>query len=132
MSQIPADRQYTDTHLWFQKTGEQEGFLGITDHAQSMLGDLISVELPRVGSHLSHGDTLAYMEGVLAGIELEAPTQLLLLEVNPRLEIHPDVVNNSPYKNGWLAKVRLQGLVRWIDAPAYGEYLRSGILPEGA
>ena len=136
MRKIPADRHYTEGHLWFQpedpKKTLEVGFIGLTDAAQMRLGDLIAAELPRSGTTFAAHDVMAYLEGILEPMEVEACTHLEILEVNPKLEIHPDIVNRHPYDEGWIFKVRIKGVARWLDAPSYAEYQETGKVNEGA
>lgn len=132
MRKIPADRKYTTAHLWFQPQGNDVGYVGLTDDIQMRLGDLIAVELPREGAVFSSNDPMAYLEGILDTMELEAFSNLEIIEVNPKLEIHPDIINRAPYNDGWIFKVKLMGLPRWLDAPGYADFLEKGILIDGA
>lgn len=132
MRKIPADRKYTASHLWFIPKGGDEGMVGLTDDMQMRLGDLIAVELPREDAVFSANDTLAYLEGILDSLELEAFSNLEIVEINPKIEIHPDIINRQPYGDGWIFKVKLRGVPRWMDAPGYAEFLEKGRLGEGA
>ncbi len=132
MRRIPADRKYTEGHLWFLPTAEDTGLVGITDYLQARLGDLIAVELPRVPSTFAAHDAVASLEGLLETFELEAFSHFEVLEINPKLEIHPDLANRQPYGDGWILKVRLTGVPRWLEAPEYADYLDTGKTQEGA
>lgn len=132
MRKIPADRKYTMNHLWFSAKGGDEGVVGLTDDMQMRLGDLIAVELPREDADLAANESLAYLEGILDSLELEAFCNLRIVEINPKIEIHPDIINRDPYGEGWIFRVKLYGLPRWLDAPGYAEFLEKGRLGEGA
>lgn len=134
MKKIPADRKYTEGHLWFLPLplAEEEGFVGITDQRQTRLGDIVAVELPRKGMGFASHDIVGSAEGILESFELEAFCNFEVVETNPRLEIHPDIINRAPYGDGWILHVRLKGVPRWLDAPAYAEFLQSGMMVEGA
>jgi len=134
MKTILADRKYSDTHLWFKPSDEQAdvGLVGITDTLQERLGDLICIELPRTGITLGKDDAFVYLEGFLEGYEMPSLGGMEILEINPRLEINPDIANREPYQKGWLAKVRLSSVPRWLDAPGYAQFLEEGTIIEGA
>lgn len=106
--------------------------VGLTDDMQMRLGDLIAVELPREDAAFSANDGMACLEGILDSLELEAFCNLEILEINPKIEIHPDIINRHPYDDGWIFKVKLRGVPRWMDAPGYAEFLEKGRLSEGA
>ncbi len=108
------------------------GLIGITDVLQARLGDIISAELPRPGVLFAAHDVIASLEGMLETFEVAAFANMEVLEINPRLEIHPDIINRQPYGDGWILKVRLAGVPRWLDAPGYAEFLEKGTIIEGA
>jgi len=134
MKTILADRKYSDSHLWFKPDQEnaEEGLVGITDTLQERLGDLICVELPRTGVTLEKEDVFVSLEGFLETYQIDSLGGMEILEVNPRLEINPDITNREPYQKGWLARVRFKSLPRWMDAPGYAQYLEEGVIGEGA
>ena len=123
MSDIPQDLSYTEDHEYLKPAGEPGVvFIGITDYAQGELGDVVFVELPKVGAKFKKHDVFGTIEAVKAVSELFAPVGGEVLEVNSRLDAEPALVNNDPYGDGWMIKVRLanesekQGL---MDAAAY-------------
>jgi len=77
-------------------------------------------------------EVMVVLEGLCETFELSAFCNMKVLEVNPRLEIHPDLINRSPYGDGWILKVRLTGVPRWLDAPQYADFLQKGLIVEGA
>lgn len=117
---IPVELSYTETHEWITL---ENGIatIGITDHAQNMLGDLVFVELPEVGRELEAGEGCAVVESVKAASDLFCPVAGVIIEVNALLENDPEIINEDPYGLGWVLKVKtattsLQGL---LDADAY-------------
>lgn len=106
MSNVPADLKYATSHEWIRE--EQEGIycVGITDHAQHLLGDMVFVELPEVGSEVSVGQECAVAESVKAASDIYAPISGEIIAVNETLGDSPELVNSSPYDEGWLFRVR--------------------------
>ena len=103
-----ADRYYTETHEWVQVDGDV-ATVGITDFAQSQLGDVVFLELPSVGRMLEAGDSFGVVESVKAASDLYSPVSGSVIEVNQALADRPEIVNREPYEGGWLMKVRLNG-----------------------
>ena len=122
MSSIPANLRYVDSHEWIQDNGDGTVTIGITDHAQQSLGDVVFVELPEVGSSLNKGDEFGVIESVKAASDLYAPLDGEVVEVNEDLEDAPETVNDSPYGDGWILKLRIEeasALDELLDADAY-------------
>lgn len=122
MSSIPANLRYADSHEWVLDNGDGTVTIGISDHAQQALGDVVFVELPEVGRTLAVGDEVGVIESVKAASDLYAPVAGEILAVNEALEDAPETVNESPYEEGWLMKVRLDdasALDDLLDADAY-------------
>ncbi|MBJ7599320.1 MAG: glycine cleavage system protein GcvH [Candidatus Nephthysia bennettiae] len=103
-----ADRYYTETHEWVQADGDV-ATIGITDFAQSQLGDVVFLELPSVGRMLEAGDSFGVVESVKAASDLYSPVAGAVVEVNEALSDAPETVNREPFEGGWLIKVRLNG-----------------------
>jgi glycine cleavage system H protein len=123
---VPEDLRYTKEHEWIRIEGDV-CTVGITDHAQSELGDIVFVELPRPGASLKEGDTFAVVESVKAVSDCYLPLAGDVVEVNSALETSPQNVNEDPYGAGWIAKVRVKdpsGADALMDAAAYGELLK--------
>ena len=124
---IPEHLHYTAQHEWLRLDGEA-AVIGITDHAQGELGDVVYLELPEVGSAIVQGESFGVIESVKAASDLYAPISGEVTEVNDGLEAEPQRVNESPYDGGWLIKVRPSRLADeqagLLDAQAYG-----GLLP---
>lgn len=123
MSEIPQDLLYTEDHEYLKPAGEPGVvYIGVTDYAQGELGDIVFVDLPKVGASVKKHDVFGTIEAVKAVSELFAPVSGEVLEVNARLDAEPALVNNSPYGDGWMIKLRLadegekEGL---MDAAAY-------------
>jgi glycine cleavage system H protein len=108
MSSIPANLRYNDSHEWVLDNGDGTVTIGITDHAQEALGDVVFVELPEVGRTLDKGEEFGVIESVKAASDLYAPLAGEIVEVNEALEDAPETVNESPYENGWIMKVRVE------------------------
>ena len=103
-----AERYYTETHEWVA-VDDGVATIGITDFAQAQLGDVVFLELPRVGKLLEAGDTFGVVESVKAASDLYSPVAGTVLEVNESLNTHPEQVKGDPYGEGWLIRVRLNG-----------------------
>lgn len=106
MSELPGDLRYTSEHEWLRKEADGSVTVGITDHAQSALGDLVYVELPEVGQEVESGGEMAVVESVKAASDVYAPISGTVLEVNAELADEPEKINADPYGDGWI--VRLQ------------------------
>ncbi|MEI7577376.1 MAG: glycine cleavage system protein GcvH [Armatimonadota bacterium] len=121
MSNIPADLKYTESHEWVRVEGDV-ATIGITDHAQSELGDVVYVDLPTVGKTLAIGETFGSVESVKTVSDLYAPVAGEVIEVNGELASASELVNTDPYGQGFMIKVRLSGEVpgTLLDAAGYG------------
>lgn len=121
MSQLPADLKYTKSHEWIKVEGDT-ATIGITDHAQEELGDVVYLELPQVGRVLSVDDIFGTVESVKAVSELYAPLSGEVIEVNDGLVGNETAINESPYEGAWMMKVRLKDpseLSNLLDADGY-------------
>lgn len=105
---VPADLLYTDTHEWVRIEGD-EAVIGITQFAQEQLGDLTFVDLPAVGDTLATGQEMGSVESVKAASELYSPLAGAVSAVNDALSGAPELVNQSPYTDGWMVRVKLSG-----------------------
>jgi glycine cleavage system H protein len=126
MSNVPEDLKYTESHEWLSVEADGSVRIGITDHAQEALGDLVFVELPAVGDSIDQGDPCAVVESVKAASDIYSPVTGEVLAVNEALEDDPGVVNADPYGDGWLFQVSLSDvgeLEDLMDAEAYAESL---------
>ena len=106
MSNIPTDLRYASTHEWVRPDGDGVFTVGISEHAQGLLGDMVFVELPDVGDTVSTGDDIAVAESVKAASDVYAPISGEVVGVNEDLEDSPELVNSDPYGDGWLFKIK--------------------------
>ena len=104
---VPAELKYTKEHEWIRVEGE-EAYVGITDYAQSQLGDIVFVEVETEGDYLEAGDTFGSIEDVNTVYDLYMPIAGEVLEFNSELEDQPDLVNKDPYGKGWIIKVKVE------------------------
>ncbi len=122
MSEIPEDLRYAESHEWLREEADGSLTLGITDHAQEQLGDLVFVELPEVGGDYAAGAECAVVESVKAASDVYCPVAGRVVAVNEALEDAPELVNQSPYGQGWILRLApsdptaLDGL---LDAAGY-------------
>lgn len=121
MSNLPANLRYAASHEWVLDHQDGTVTVGITDHAQEALGDVVFVELPEVGQALSKGKEFGVIESVKAASDLYSPVNGEVIEVNEALEDAPETVNDAPYEGGWIMKVRVtdQAFEGLLDADAY-------------
>lgn len=124
MSEVPSELRYTQSHEWIRQEDDGSVTIGITDHAQELLGDLVFVELPEVGSDMSASEACCVVESVKAASDVYMPVSGEILEVNEALVDAPEMINDSPFDDGWLFKVKLsaeQELENLMDADTYQE-----------
>lgn len=107
MSNVPSDLKYAKSHEWLRLGADGSAVVGITDYAQSSLGDITFVQLPKVGAVLKAGETFGVVESVKAASDVYAPVGGTVLETNRALESKPELVNQAPYGDGWMLKLRL-------------------------
>lgn len=107
MSNIPEELKYTRSHEWVREEGDGVVAVGISDHAQGLLGDMVYVELPEVGTTIAIEEECAVVESVKAASDVYAPLSGEVVEINPDLEESPERVNSDPYGDGWLFRIRL-------------------------
>lgn len=118
---VPQELKYTQDHEWIRVEGEM-AWVGVTDYAQSNLGDIVFLEIETVGETLSKGDAFGNIEAVKAVEELYMPVGGEVLEINPALEASPEVVNKDPYGDGWMVKIKITDpaeLDALMDAAGY-------------
>jgi glycine cleavage system H protein len=117
-----ADRRYTKTHEWVTVDGKQVT-VGITDFAQSQLGDVVFLELPKPGRKLEAGEAFGVVESVKAASDLYSPVAGRVTAVNELLAAKPELINSDPYGDGWILKVELAGqLPELLDEAAYKRF----------
>lgn len=122
MSEIPSELRYTESHEWVRVEDNGEVTIGITDHAQELLGDLVFVELPEVGGEVEAKTEFGVVESVKAASDVYSPVTGEVVAVNEALEDAPDLINSDTYGDGWLIRVRLTDpdqLEELLDADAY-------------
>jgi glycine cleavage system H protein len=125
VSEIPADLYYTEEHEWVQRTGDDTVRVGITDYAQSALGDVVFVQLPDVDAEVTAGESFGEVESTKSVSDLYAPVSAKVVAVNGDLEANPQLVNSDPYGEGWLVDLRVEagslddGLRGLLDADGY-------------
>jgi len=109
MSELPGDLQYTSDHEWLRREDDGTVTIGITDHAQAALGDLVYVELPEVHQDVEAGSDMAVVESVKAASDVYAPISGTVVAVNDALTDDPEAINNDPYGEGWIVKLEPSG-----------------------
>lgn len=122
---IPADLRYNPSHEWVRLDGDI-ATIGITDHAQEELTDVVFVELPAVGRAVDAGDPTAVVESVKAASDIYSPIGGQVVEVNPEVEADPSLVNTDPYGSGWIFKIQVKDLAAvsaMMDAAAYQAHI---------
>jgi glycine cleavage system H protein len=128
MSQIPADLRYTKSHEWLRTLPDGTIEIGITDHAQQALGDLVFVEVPEAGRTLAAGDACAVVESVKAASDVYSPLAGEVVAGNEQLAKQPELVNRDPYGEGWILRVKAAGGggATLLDAAGYRAELEAG------
>ena len=124
---FPQDLKYTKDHEWARVEGNVIT-VGITDHAQSALGDIVYVDLPKEGRILKHGETFGVVESIKAVSDLYSPVSGKVLSVNQDLPADPAIVNREPYSTAWMVKIELSSpaeLSGLMDSTAYTAYVAS-------
>jgi glycine cleavage system H protein len=106
MSNIPADLKYTRSHEWLKALADGIVEIGISDHAQESLGDLVFVELPEVGRSVAAGEACAVVESVKAASDIYAPLAATVVAINAQLAQAPELINQDPYGRGWIMRLR--------------------------
>lgn len=128
MSNVPQDLRYTKSHEWVRSRADGSVEVGISDHAQHALGDLVFVEVPEAGRAVAAGDGCAVVESVKAASDVYAPVSGEVLEGNAALSDRPELINEDPYGAGWMMRLKpksaaeVKGL---MDAAAYSAFLAS-------
>ena len=126
MTQIPQQLKYTEDHEWVRAEADGSVVIGITDHAQHQLGELVYVELPDAGRTVTRGDAMAVVESTKAASDVYAPLAGVIVQGNPALAGQPELVNTDPYGEGWLVRLRpadAAALAALLDCAAYTQLL---------
>lgn len=122
MSELPVELKYAPSHEWARLDSDGTVVIGITDHAQEALGDVVYVELPEIGAEVDAGAEIAVIESVKAASDIYSPVTGEVIEVNPALEDEPETVNHSPYADGWFFRIKVSNpseLDDMMDAERY-------------
>jgi glycine cleavage system H protein len=125
VSDIPADLHYTEEHEWVRRTGDDTVRVGITDFAQSSLGDVVFVQLPDIGAEVTAGESFGEVESTKSVSDLYAPVSAKVVAVNGDLDANPHFVNSEPYDAGWLVDLQVEagavdeGIAALLDADGY-------------
>jgi glycine cleavage system H protein len=122
MSEVQADLLYRDSHEWVRDEGDGTVVVGISDHAQAALGDMVFVELPEPGTTFGQGDACAVVESVKAASDAYAPVSGEIVEVNSALEDSPELVNTDPYGDGWMYRMQMSDPSELDDLLSAEEY----------
>jgi len=123
----PTDRKYTKEHEWAKKNGDEVAIIGVTDHAQELLTDIVYVELPLIGKKVKQNEPLAVIESVKSVSDVYSPVSGEVVEVNQVLEASPELVNQDAFGEGWIAKLKMDNpdeLTPLMDAAAYEAMIR--------
>lgn len=126
MSKIPGDLRYAKSHEWTKKQPDGTVLIGITDHAQAALGDLVFVEVPKVGRKVAAGEACAVVESVKAASDVYAPISGEVVEANPALATTPETLNQDAYGKGWMFKLKPSNpaeLDKLLDSSGYEKSL---------
>ena len=122
MSNVPNELKYTKEHEWLREEADGTFTVGITEHAQELLGDMVFIDLPEVGTQVGQGDDCSVAESVKAASDIYAPISGEIVAVNAELEDSPEQVNSEPYGSGWILRIKASDateLEALLDAAAY-------------
>ncbi len=107
MSNIPENCKFLSSHEWVKLEDDGTATVGISDHSQDQLGDIVFIELPEIGAELNQGDEAALVESVKAASEIYSPLSGKVIKVNSLIEDSPEIINTSPYEEGWFFKIEI-------------------------
>ncbi len=122
MSEVRDELKYTEEHEWVLLHADDTATIGITDYAQSSLGDLVFVELPEEGTTFDQNEEMAVVESVKAASEIYAPLSCEVLEVNKEVEEAPELLNNHPYDDAWIARIKITDKKELEDLMSADDY----------
>ncbi len=117
--------KFTESHEWVRDNGDGTVTIGISEHAQEMLGDVVFVELPEIDAEIDAGDSFSLVESVKAASDIYAPVTGVVIEVNEDLQNSPELINEEPYDGGWIVKVKISDPDELKDLKDAEEYLAS-------
>jgi glycine cleavage system H protein len=124
--ELRSDRRYGQTHEWYRQEGSVIA-LGVTEQGQDLLGDVVYVQLPRVGDQVARGTPCATLESVKAASDVISPVDGIVIAVNETLEDSPELINDDPLDSGWILKIEPNGAPdEWMSADAYQQMLAAG------
>ena len=129
MSDFPTELKYAESHEWVRVEDDGTVVVGITDHAQDALGDIVYIELPEVGTNADAGAEIAVVESVKAASDIYSPISGEIVEINSSLDDQPETVNQSPYGDGWLFRIQIsdsEDLQDLMDADGYQSMVDEG------
>jgi len=129
VSDFPTELKYAETHEWVRVEDDGTVVVGITDHAQDALGDIVYIELPEVGTNADAGAEIAVVESVKAASDIYSPISGEIVEINSSLDDQPETVNQSPYGDGWLFRIQIsdsEDLQDLMDADGYQSMVDEG------
>lgn len=115
--------KFTESHEWVRDNGDGTVTVGISDHAQELLGDVVFVELPEIDSEFDAGDAFSLVESVKAASDIYAPVSGVVVAVNEDLEDSPELVNDEPYENGWIATLKMNDAEELDDLKDAADYM---------
>ena len=122
MAKVPSNLKFLDSHEWARVEDDGTVTVGISDHAQELLGDIVVVELPEIGKEISQSSDIAIVESVKAASDVYSPLSGEVTEINEALNDNPEIINSSPYEDGWFFKIKPQDISemeKLLDAAAY-------------
>ncbi|NRF13114.1 glycine cleavage system protein GcvH [Vibrio coralliilyticus] len=117
--------KFADSHEWVRDNGDSTVTIGISEHAQEMLGDVVFVDLPEVEAEIEAGDSFSLVESVKAASDIYAPITGEILEINEELEDSPELINEEPFEGGWIVKVKMSDASELDNLKSAEEYLNS-------
>lgn len=117
--------KFTESHEWVRDNGDGTVTIGISEHAQEMLGDVVFVDLPEVDSHIDAGDSFSLVESVKAASDIYTPMTGTIVEVNEELSDSPELINDEPYEGGWIAKIKAADLSELDGLKSAEDYVAS-------
>ncbi len=117
--------KFTESHEWIKDNGDNTVTIGISEHAQEMLGDVVFVDLPEVATSIEAGDSFSLVESVKAASDIYTPVSGEIIAVNEELEESPELINEEPYEGGWIAKIKISDHSELDDLASAEDYLNS-------
>tara|TARA_B100000989_G_scaffold298815_1_gene290101 strand:- start:46441 stop:46830 length:390 start_codon:yes stop_codon:yes gene_type:complete len=126
MSEVPSELKYSKSHEWVRLEDDGSVTIGITEHAQELLGDMVFVELPDLETDVNSGDECGVVESVKAASDIYAPVSGFVVAINEELSDAPEIVNSDPYGGGWIFRLKLRDdaeMSELLDADAYEEHI---------